>query len=1039
MADPLSVAGSAVGIVSFGISWMAENKRTEIMQQVQSLIPVFYSLNDILAQVQNTGISDVQLRIQENVDQLGSLQHITNESLSTLQEQITKKEWNIKDLERNISGQLSLFQNEFDSRSLATIELLQRIEAQPVVPGLSAGHESRGLFSTQHPPSRSNATTFFSANRLQIRSSICHCPSKGMPSNYSMGLCGVAFRLTQQQPIKHSRRCRLYGVEGKPRSTIEADLRFKTGWLLHRIGQVFVSFFAGSGGLGLSVLYKSIVPYDQSPVCLELQQFRIRMRLRRSTPPSAAEVAEWLKETERAIISLYRDGKASPSDRDDRDASHAELFFQTIIYHGNTYGILSSDHSTMSVVIQVLQTLIEASQTHEETICVLYCLQEIWNHISDKSQQQWISGHMLLRFLSAHCNIYPFRSNVFYVQNVIRVLKYVPEILNSFELPPIGRAILTQSLTGLEGIIAWNPHAPMETVLGLTTVQLCVAWPQGLRRLLATRAKTLIDVCQNRYLCQKSPIQWAAELDIAESVYLLMKAGCVVEEDFAYASKRCVAFIASEIARRRSSLLKLAPRRLDHHRGFGISDIEDVGAADLCRALDEADIMVPRHLRVPYNYTSIYHQPSVQIHHFSIYFEKGIRGHELHDDIGLTPVMIDHKIFYGFNDCSPKQSYEAILWLQQMGFLDKKPRDPQEIGLNIHANGWHYISVQLGIFGGFGGGWLSRSETSLAWKVVNRIFSISHSRDECICWCICSGKGCSPLKSLWKAYIDSSKLNPSKLQPSWEARRRRRDRCMRHILLYHSITSDDVEDKDASNMALELVRFLTFETLELMHTCCNNVLVNRAECRLDRERSILGNIHDSSDGLPPVIALLPSERVHQIRSEESEQQARRQLETLMEEFSRENRTLTSPPKALEAFIWGYWRRRMSELFIVKHDTLNEIEQVLNSVRTYVVPDRLQILLGADFDWIRTKTQRVSIDADSESLSESDTADEEGEETSSVEDIDLNLPSHFYTKGEDIDDCKVRAWHDEDGEDVYSANEYDDNDNDIGGEAGEEGN
>jgi hypothetical protein len=61
-----------------------------------------------------------------------------------------------------------------------------------------------------------------------------------------------------------------------------------------------------------------------------------------------------------------------------------------------------------------------------------------------------------------------------------------------------------------------------------------VIWPEGLRRLLDTSARELIDVelvaRHNAYNpFNKTPIQWALNLGHPESVDALMKAGCALD------------------------------------------------------------------------------------------------------------------------------------------------------------------------------------------------------------------------------------------------------------------------------------------------------------------------------------------------------------------------------------------------------------------------------------------------------------------------------------------------------------------------------
>lgn len=67
--------------------------------------------------------------------------------------------------------------------------------------------------------------------------------------------------------------------------------------------------------------------------------------------------------------------------------------------------------------------------------------------------------------------------------------------------------------------------------------------------------------------------------------------------------------------------------------------------------------------------------------------------------------------------------------------------------------------------------------------------------------------------------------------------------------------------------------------------------------------------------------------------DERERRDAHQLDDLMEEFAGKIKKLGSSPKALEGFIWGYWRRRISELFVVDHEAVDDMERVLESVRT----------------------------------------------------------------------------------------------------------
>ncbi|KAH6652621.1 hypothetical protein BKA67DRAFT_677698 [Truncatella angustata] len=81
-------------------------------------------------QNQNVGISIIQSQIGANARQLELLEQNTKNPIASLQEGLMKINCNIRDAERNILRQLSLFHIENDSRYFAVVELLQSINTQ---------------------------------------------------------------------------------------------------------------------------------------------------------------------------------------------------------------------------------------------------------------------------------------------------------------------------------------------------------------------------------------------------------------------------------------------------------------------------------------------------------------------------------------------------------------------------------------------------------------------------------------------------------------------------------------------------------------------------------------------------------------------------------------------------------------------------------------------------------------------------------------------------------------------------------------------
>ncbi|CAO2655538.1 Nn.00g043410.m01.CDS01 [Neocucurbitaria sp. VM-36] len=558
-------------------------------------------------------------------------------------------------------------------------------------------------------------------------------------------------------------------------------------------------------------------------------------------------------------------------------------------------------------------------------------------------------------------------------------------------ISPIARAILLQSLGDLEAEILRDPKAPMETFYGCTTLQLCAVWPQGLQKLLETEAKNLIEGCGKQHICSEAicycydvPFTYAIRWQCAESVDLLMKAGCSMSSDastfygLSSTTNECAAVIASNLAERRQTLLELAHQEFADLQHQDPPHVADTAAAHLCKVLKNAGIAIPRSLEVGRDYTTIYHCPGIPIHHFQIYFEQGFVDFKLHNNIGLTPIMVWRETFDVVNHCRSDQVFEAFLWLHKQGFLDQTPEDPLAIGLNIHATGWHYVGAMLGATCEE---WLQDSdfETPLAWKVI-RILSQTTMRDHCACWCNPKGEGCSPLKSLWNAHTDHRGMMLYHSQTQ-------RAISFSHILFHHDLNVTGIEDDKPSNLSLQLIRLLTFEALDMTHTCCSLERLNLQEKRLC-VASDYGNhgFYDCKTAL--VIANRDPELLQRIRSNIRERENAHQLGFLMKEFTAQLKRLDPSPKALEIFIWGHWRRRMSELFIVQSEILEETEQILGNVRTYVVPERLQFFLGEDFDWLRPEAQATPEQEESE----------EDDDASSVENVGVSR----YSKEKDAD-------------------------------------
>ena len=452
------------------------------------------------------------------------------------------------------------------------------------------------------------------------------------------------------------------------------------------------------------------------------------------------------------------------------------------------------------------------------------------------------------------------------------------------ELAPITRAILLKSAHDLDRVLALDPEAAMQKAgtKGLTALELCVAWPEGLRRLLRTSARELIDTgakmawIHHAAIENASPVRRALRLGYAESVDVLMKAGCALdlvsdaEELISGVSRDCLEAIASNLAERRRDLLRLCQEKLGIHLDWHPIDVPDGEARGLCAALANFDIPVPRHLVVPPDYGTIFHFPGLHPGNFDIFWDRGFRGLPPHNIMGLTPIMV-----WRYRNIRNYASYQEMWeWARGGRLGDQTPQDPLGLGLNTSSTGWHYIAATVGF-------------TFPDWDcqvppfycTMMQDLSQSVIRDQCVCWCSPNDDGCSVPKSLWTAWAD------------WRGRERGyndHDEVWRHSVLHIDRLSGGSNAALNITAALEFIRFVTFEALDMTHTCCyleqvENLRDKRPISPAQR-KALSAESNRDRYRRPHVIANCDQQLAEEIRSDSLEQQNALQLGDLMHEF-----------------------------------------------------------------------------------------------------------------------------------------------------------
>jgi hypothetical protein len=523
-------------------------------------------------------------------------------------------------------------------------------------------------------------------------------------------------------------------------------------------------------------------------------------------------------------------------------------------------------------------------------------------------------------------------------------------LLTIIELTPIARAILfSNSEHDLDRAIADDPGAVTERIYGFTTLELCSTWPEGLQRLLQTTARELIDVetiteRMGPYASWKhnAPIFRALRTKSAEAVDVLMKAGCALtsgpelEVSMLYTSAQCVKVVASHLAERRRQLLRLCQRELGIHLDWDPINVPDEKAGALCAALARSGIPVPRHLSVPPDYVTVFHLSGLQIRHWGVFGDIEFRGLRCRDPMGLTPIVIwrPYTFRHRYGGSGTPEEEEELLrvwrWVQDARLLDQRQEDPLSLGLNTSATGWHYMAATLGFtylkphFAVVG--------HPFPYHMINDLAK-NLTQDGCVCWCSPHGEGCSTLKSLWIARADWTNVYLSHGQQP------EHDMLWRHCLLHHHLQTghlDQTAGDSIRTMSLQLVRLLTFEILDMTHTCCYlEQLENlRGGQVLGSAQRKAPSIRNDWDDLPEprVLANCCPRLAAEIQSDSLEQQNAQLLDALMQEFEPQILSLDfADPRTLEGFVWGPWRRRISDLFAVNSRVVAEMEQLVDSV------------------------------------------------------------------------------------------------------------
>jgi ankyrin repeat protein len=364
---------------------------------------------------------------------------------------------------------------------------------------------------------------------------------------------------------------------------------------------------------------------------------------------------------------------------------------------------------------------------------------------------------------------------------------------------------------------------------GHTVLHAASQWAPGLRLLFDYGAKSMINAVD---MAGFIPLIYAVELGSFESVELLLKNGsrlsspgwpttkfrannCMPmlnrlagEESVILAHEVVLDPVLDALIKRSRALGELAKKYLSselQQKLVPTVGLLDSNAFIVQQALLQAGVEIPDELMVAPPNATIYHSDQIYLELAHKAFGNGFREIDSTDDNGVTPLMRHILLSHG----------SMVDWLLSKGAELEKPCPKS--GCQKTATAMHYFANAIFMqvlnekYGAFFTPFCTESwePFPVLSKMAQRVL-LNKSLDGCRC--LCSDNGCLPRTILFKGYanenIDGHKFG-------------RPDILRRGVEWVEIVLLDAQEQRNA--VAEDLLRVLTFEKLDMKHTCCYSI------------------------------------------------------------------------------------------------------------------------------------------------------------------------------------------------------------------------
>ena len=481
------------------------------------------------------------------------------------------------------------------------------------------------------------------------------------------------------------------------------------------------------------------------------------------------------------------------------------------------------------------------------------------------------------------------------------------------ECGPLSLAILGKSEQDVIGILRAKPSSINElNRRNLNPLHLACCWPRGIQLLLDTGAKYLVHQVD---ISGQLPITYSITFRCLDAIELLVNAGSAFSSpgwngtseevlEILHLVPSIPLFLLTRFQERRRKLFELAkltlPAEVWADLDVPTDRLLDDRAAEIQRVLRDAGIEIPKSISVPQRRATVYHGGIESAEQANQLWDAGFRDIDSRGEFGYTPLSM----------CRYRLEYAQ--WLLHHG------ADPgREICYKNHDGGLepvagltalHYVACALGTHFMIIPGW-SRAQ----FVVFEELLVNGDSHDDC--HCACSSSGCAPFTILLKTINAEPHYNAMASYTPAE--------CRRVLLQQLEVPGHPASSAPMRSKIVErVIRFETFEALQLSHTCCEF------------------EMYQGSRRYAP-------EEVQEIHEEWEELLSKH--EDLVAEFCHKFQELGG---TLTSFLEGYWQTRMDEVLKEEKPYSEEEMRKLREIGVILeeVPDDTEEKSEEDFTY-----------------------------------------------------------------------------------------